>query len=278
MRSSSLACQVLALTLSVAGCASAPAPLPPLKRQALEAETQGARRFEQGYFEVATAQFQEAQRLNQSLDDQAGVARNLAHQVRAALAAGLPAAAQATLNTLVQRQPSAQDPDIETGLLQAQVALALNDLPTAQAVLKGLSARCQACAQAAPLAVLHARVALGQSQAQVAEQWLMQALGPLARQSEPRELANAWRLMAHAQALQQRPAEALASAHEALRLDRALGLPEKIAADWLLIARVQTPLDRAQARSAYARARAVASAAQLHALVAQIDQSLKELP
>ena len=255
------------------GCASAPAPLPPLKLQALEAETQGARRFEQGRFEVAVAQFKEAQRLNRSLDDQAGVARNLEHQARAELSAGSPQAAQATLASISIAQRS-----INTGILQSQAALALHDVATAHATLQDLRARCNGCAQTAAIAVLQARVALAQSQADVAEKLLLASLKPLAEQDEPRELANAWRLLAQAQALQLRHTEALACAQQALSLDRALGLPEKIAADWMLIAQLHTPRDAALARSAYARAREVAQAAQLQAVVTQIDQRLKEIP
>ena len=266
------------LAVLLAGCAGAPsAPLSPLKLQALEAETQGARRFEQGRFDVAIAQFKEAQRLSRSLDDEAGVARNLEHQARSELAAGLPQAAQITLATISIAQRS-----ISTGLLQAQAALALQDTAAAHATLQDLRARCQACAQSAAIAVLQARVALAQSQADVAEKLLQPTLKPLADQQEQRELANVWRLMAQAQALQQRHAEALASAQQALNLDRALGLPEKIAADWQLIAQVHlarnNSSDAVQARMAYARARTVAQAANLQAVVAQIDQSLKEMP
>lgn len=255
------------------GCASAPAPLPPLKLQALEAETQGARRFEQGRFDVAITQFKEAQRLNRSLDDEAGVARNLEHQARSELAAGLPQAAQATLATISIAQRS-----ISTGILQAQAALSLQDFAAANITLQDLRARCKACAQTAAIAVLQARVALAQSQADVAEKLLLTTLKPLAEQDEPRELANAWRLLAQAQAQQHRHTEALACAQQALSLDRALGLPDKIAADWMLIAQLHTPRDAALARSAYTRAREVAQAAQLQAVVTQIDQRLKEIP
>ena len=255
------------------GCASAPAPLPPLKLQALEAETQGARRFEQGRFEVAITQFKEAQRLNRSLDDEVGIARNLEHQARSELAAGLPQAAQATLATISIAQRG-----INTGILQAQAALGGQDFAAANTTLQDLRARCKACAQTAAIAVLQARVALAQSQADVAEKLLLTTLKPLAEQDEQRELANAWRLLAQAQAQQQRHTEALASAQQALSLDRALGLPDKIAADWMLIAQLHTPRDAALARSAYTRAREVAQAAQLQAVVTQIDQRLKEIP
>jgi tetratricopeptide (TPR) repeat protein len=269
---------VLLSTLLLVGCAGAPsAPLSPLKRQALEAETQGARRFEQGRLEVAVAHFKEAQRLSRSLDDEAGVARNLEHQARSELAAGLPQAAQITLATVSIAQRS-----ISTGLLQAQAALAVQDTAAANITLQDLQVRCQTCAQSAAIAVLQARLALAQSQADVAEKLLQPTLKPLADQQEPRELANAWRLLAQAQALQQRHTEALTSVQQALSLDRALGLPERIAADWLLIAQVHlarnNPSDAAQARVAYARARTVAQAADLQAMVAQIDQSLKEMP
>ena len=260
------------LISTLAGCASAPAPLPPLKLQALEAETQGARRFEQGRFDVAVAQFKEAQRLSRSVDDETGVARNLEHQARAELAAGLPQAAQATLARIAMAQRG-----IGTGLLQAQAALALQDVATAHATLHDLRARCNGCTQAAAISVLQARVALAQSQADVAEKLLLSTLKPLTEQNEPRELANAWRLLAQAQA-QQRPTEALVSAQQALSLDRALGLPDKIAADWMLIAQLHAPRDIALARHAYARAREVASAAGLQAVVTQIDQRLKEIP
>ena len=266
------------LAAVLAGCAGTPLePLPPLKLQALEAETQGARRFEQGRFDVAVAQFKEAQRLSRSLDDDAGLTRNLEHQARSELAAGLPQAAQATLASVPAAQRS-----ISTGLLQAQAALALQDNAAANTTLQELRARCQACAQSAAMSVLQARLALAQAQPAAAEKLLQATLKPLAEQQEQRELAHVWRLLAQAQTLQQRHAEALASAQQALSLDRALGLPDKIAADWQLMAQVHVARnntgDAAQARMAYARARTVAQAANLQAVVAQIDQSLKEMP
>lgn len=266
------------LAAVLAGCAGTPLePLPPLKLQALEAETQGARRFEQGRFDVAVAQFKEAQRLSRSLDDDAGLTRNFEHQARSELAAGLPQAAQATLASVPTSQRS-----ISTGLLQAQAALALQDNAAAHTTLQELRERCQACAQSAAMSVLQARLALAQAQPAAAEKLLQPTLKPLAEQQEQRELANVWRLLAQAQTLQQRHAEALASAQQALSLDRALGLPDKIAADWQLMAQVHLARnntgDAAQARMAYARARTVAQAANLQAVVAQIDQSLKEMP
>lgn len=276
-----VACAVLLLS----GCASAPQePLPTLKLQALEAESQGAKRYAQGRLDVALAQFRLAEQISRSIDDEVGVQRNLEHQARTELAAGDASAAQTTLSRMgagvgsSAASPSGTLPGktlpLSTGLLQVQTALALQDTNAAAARVNELRTRCNGCAESGAIAVMQARVALAQGQPAQAEQALLSALKPLAEQTETRELANAWRLLAQAQGQLLRKTEALASAQQALALDRALALPEKIAADWMLIARLS---DTASARAAYQHARAVAQAAGLPTVVAQIDESLKEL-
>lgn len=255
----------LAALVVLGACSSAPqASLPPLALQAPEAETQGAQRYAQGQFDLAIRSFQHAQQLHQSVDDQAGVARNLTQQARSQLSAGHPQAALEALATV---------PSPAADLLQLQATMALGDVAKVERLMPAVAQACPAaCADHAALRMLQARWALGRAQPEQALAHAQAAVPLLQARQEQRELANAWRLSAQAHGQLGATALALQAANQALTLDRSLGLPERIAADWLLIGRLQHTSDPQQARAAYARAKDVALAAGLHGMVAQIDQ------
>ena len=264
------------MALGLTACSSSPPPVsePRLRLQANEVEALGARRYAQGEYAGAARQFAEATRLHQSLDDEAAVARNRLQLAHTLLALGQ--AQQALEQAQQVRQPGLQ---VSAGLLQVQARLALSQLDAARDLLTKLDGLCPtACEERGRLLLLRARVAwAGGDVAQTGAQ--TQAALPLLRErGELRELANGWRLLAAARLKAADAPGALAAAQAALAIDRQQALPEKISRDWLLIGDIQRQSAQDQAREAYQRARSVAQAAGLKALVREADDLLKEMP
>lgn len=261
-------------SLLLAGCTSSPKPPPEpaLRKQALSAEKDGARRYAQGDYAGAIRLFSEAQRLQQSADDLSAAARNRLHQAQAELALGQAATALSHASEV--RESSLL---VSSLLLQTQAHLALQQGAMAQATLTQLIPLCGSdCADLGRLRLLQARTALAQGQTQEALSYAQLAVPLLHEQLEEREAANAWRLSAQASLTMGDTVAALASAESALSMDRQLALPEKIARDWLLIGDIQRHAKSSQATPAYQRALTVAQAAGLPDVVKLATQALKE--
>ena len=260
--------------LFLGGCTSSPKPPPEpaLRKQALNAEKDGAHRYAQGDYTGAIRLFSEAQRLQQSGDEVRAAARNRLHQAQAELALGqadaaLRHASEVNESTLL----------ISSLLLQTQAHLALQQGAMAQTTLTQLIPLCATgCADLGRLQLLQARTALAQGQTQEALAYAQSAVPLLREQQEEREAANAWRLSAQVFLMLGDTVVALASAESALAMDRQLALPEKIARDWLLIGDIRRRSQPSQAASAHQRALAVAQAAGLADVVKLATQALKE--
>jgi len=258
----------------LAACGASPKPLPePRPRvQAQELESSAARRYAQGDYSAAARHFAEAARLRSSFDDAAAASRNRLQQAQAELALGqtqraLDHASQVTEASL----------QVQALLLQVQALLTLERGDAAQARLARLTALCEArCAERGRVQLLQARAAWAQGNVAQTARQAEAALPLLREQSEEREVANAWRLLAAARLVQGDGAAALQAAQAALFIDRQLAVPEKIARDWLLIGDIQRRVASSEARMAYQRALAVAQAAGLKELVQLAELSLKE--
>jgi tetratricopeptide (TPR) repeat protein len=265
-------CALLA-SLLLAACGSAPKVSEPLlRKQAQEAETDGARRYARGDYAGAVRSFSAASQLQQSIDDPAAAARSHLNQAQAELALGQ---AEAALNRALRitHPDFAQD----ALLLQAQANLALGRLPAAQANLAAAAAACAVnCPRRASLHLLQARAALADKRAADAATHAEAALKLLQDKDEAAETGNAWRLMATARLASGDAASALPAARSALDIDRKLALPEKIARDWLLIGDIQKKLGAGDTANAYQRALDVANAAGLADIARLASQVLTE--
>jgi len=266
---------LLLATLILAGCAAAPnsanSPTePPRLKAALEAESDGAKRYGRGDYAAAARRFDEAARTYASIDDTPGTVRNRLHQARSELAQGHAEAALLTLESA--ERGSDAGPALDTLLLKAQAQMALDRQAAAQQNLATASGQCAgACPQAASLHLLQARVALAANRAPDALVQAEAALKLLQGKDEAAEIGNAWRLIAAARLAGGDAGGALPAAQAALEIDRRLALPEKIARDWLLIGDIRRKVMRSGIHSdgaddtaaAYRRALDVANAAGL---------------
>lgn len=268
------------MALALAGCASEPRPVdPPRLKGALEAESDGAKRFQRGDFAVAERRFVEAAKLFASIDDDAGNTRNRLHLIRVRLAQGRAEAALELLGAL-----PGDVAVVEVLQLKGQCLLALGRAEDATRLLAGAEQACAApCAVGASLAILQGRATLMRGDPAAALNHAERALQLLRDRNEPNETGNAWRLLAAVRLARGEPA-ALAAAESALDIDRRLALPEKIARDWLLIGDIHRQGVQgkaagalARAATAYRKARSVAEAAGLEGVSLTAVQSLQSI-
>lgn len=268
---------MLLAALILAGCASTPKPIdPPRLRAALEAESDGAKRYGRGDFTVAERRFDEAARLFAGIDDVQGSARNRLHIARTRLAQGRAAAAL----DLLTGAPAIAAPELalDALLLLAQTQLDLAREADAQQSLVAAANTCgPVCPQAASLHLLQARAALAGKRAAEALAHADAALKLLRDRDEAAETGNAWRIMAAARLADGDAAGALPAAQAALDIDRRLAVPEKIARDWLLIGDIQRVPAPGDAAAAYRRALDVARAAGLDAITMIAAQALQDI-
>lgn len=264
---------LLLLALLLAACGSTPKAVdPPRLKAALEAESDGAKRYGRGDYVVAARRFDEASRLYASIDDTASAARNRLHLARSELALGH---AEAALN-LLERNVGAE-PAMDSLLLRAQAQLALSRDDAARQTLATATGQCTTtCPQAASLHLLLARAALSGQRATEALTHAEAALKLLLGRDEAIETGNAWRLVAAARLAAGNARDALPAARTALDIDRQLALPEKIARDWLLIGDIRRKVSADEAATAYQRALDVANAAALTDLVLIATRALAE--
>ena len=272
---------IIMAALILAGCAAAPnsanSPAePPRLKAALEAESDGAKRYGRGDYAGAVRRFDEAARIHASIDDTPGTARNRLHQARSELAQGRAEAALLTLQ-MVEWAERASDAGLalDALLLKAQAQLALDRHAAAQQSLAAASGQCAgACPQAASLHLLQARAALAANRPPDALAHAEAALKLLQGKDEAAETGNAWRLIAAARLAGGDAGGAQPAAQAALEIDRQLALPEKLARDWLLIGDIRRKVGAGGTAAAYRRALDVANAAGLADLARQAKEAL----
>ncbi len=267
-------CAALLAALLLAACGSAPKVSEPLlRKQAVEAEADGAKRYARGDYAGAARHFGAASQLQQSLDDPAAAARNQLNQARAELALGQAETALHRAQRIAQTELA-----LDSLLLQAQANLALGKPAAVRANLDAAAAACATnCAQAASLNLLQARAALADKRMADSLRHAEAALKLLQDKDEAAETGNAWRLIATARLAGDDAANALPAARAALDIDRQLALPEKIARDWLLIGDIQRRVGAGDTAPAYRRALDVATAAGLTDIARIATQALADV-
>lgn len=241
-----------AILCLLCACASRP----PASQSATLASTsaqRGAVAFARGDLETAQREYKTALYIHESLDDLPGRAAALLSLSRIASQAGRPADALAAVNQVLADK-AFLSPALRVTALGRAAALQLGQGAAQQAdqLLAEADMVCAgSCADVAALTVLRARSAMAQQQPAAALRFANTALamGNLAASNPPTlrpqanaERANALRVQAEARLASGQPQSALGALTEALDLDRALGLPDRVLLDLQLLSRAHQAL------------------------------------
>ena len=283
----------LAVVLAAWACAGTPPAPSRAEQQAIALNARAARAFEQGDYRRARSLYEEALRIDASVENADGIAANALSLARVHQAAGDSAAAHAVLDALLARSsaggPLAIAPLRRADALarKAQLYLAAGDLARAAESADRAVALCASCAALPAILNLRGRVALAAREPAAALDWAAKALAAATAErgatSDGRaqradlydarvergeiydariERANALRLTGEARLARGEAAAALAPLEQALELDRELRRSGRIRLDLMALGRSHAALGNAgAAKEFYSRALAVGAAA-----------------
>lgn len=225
-------------------------------------ERRAAQSFARGEWDAAASTFESAAWVYETLALPEPQARARLSQARAVAEGGRVDQALPIVLDVIEQSSTLSSGTRATAHGRAAALLMASDAASAERHVQDAIAACAStCAQLSALTVLRARVQLASNQAGQAGATAGQALAAAANDTDR---ANALRLRAQAQAALGQHAAALADANQALALDQALGLPERVMADLQLLQNASTALGDAAAAQRYdaliARARSAAAA------------------
>jgi hypothetical protein len=255
----------LAAVLLVA-CAAAPLPEPARTQRQAIALNQSARvAFERGDLARARQLYEQALAADTSIENADGIAMNALSLAHVNQLLGEPDAAQRYLDRLLEdsEPPIPRERKAEAAARKAQLALASNDTTAADRWADaGLNLCAGACAAQAALLNLHARAALARADASAAIEWATRAQSTATDERGRAERANALRVIGEARLALGEQRAATQALDQALALDKALALPQRIYSDLMLLGRAHAALgERETARGYFRRSLAVANAA-----------------
>jgi tetratricopeptide (TPR) repeat protein len=263
------------VAVGLAACGSAPNIPSSAEREALNASQRAARAFQQGHYQQARMLYEEALRIDASIENAEGIAVNLLSLARIEQATGNPAAAQVLLDRVLADSPLAlpESRKAESAARKAQLFIGTQETAEAVDWAARAEAMCaqSACTARAAIVNIRSLAAMQGRDYAAALAFAARALQEATRQEahpgrgenfDARvERANALRLIGEARLALGNAAESLSPLAEALSLDQALGLPQRIIRDLMLLGRANEALgQREQARVCYERALAVGGA------------------
>jgi tetratricopeptide (TPR) repeat protein len=272
----------ISLAFMLAGCGS---PMPPQSarhEQAIQANHQGESAFYRGDYSHALAYFNEALRIDTSIENVDGIATNRINLARTALAVNDDEQAQRHLDQLLKSTTMQYPPTqlAQASALQATRLFMHGNLNEALAYVDKGRAWCGSdCTAAASLSLLRAQIALRAAHADAAIEYASDALRRTDGRLHAEEKANALRVIGEAWMQKKDVEAAIARFEQALALDREAGLPHKIGIDLMHLAKASKLAHRLDdANTYFRRAAAVRSAAgdQSGAALALRNIELKE--
>lgn len=257
----------LLLLTALAACASkVPAPANPRQEAAVQLNQRAQQAFQRGEWSTAEALYGQALRLDVALENEDGIALNLLNLARVQTAQGRYAEAQGWLQQLLEDKaltypaPHRAAAAVQSGLLR----LRAGDLAGARQRATEAEAHCgKDCPHGGAIANLRANIALQAGEGEEAVRWAELAQRQTRDQGGV-EQANALRLLARARLAQGKFSEARSLLDTVLQTDKALGLPDKIREDLLLLAQTAGAQGQAAEAARY-RERAARVAAALQA-------------
>lgn len=247
----------------LAACGSAPVPPrpPAVLEQANTADRQARRALHDGELLSARALFERSLRLQRSLDNLPGIAAATVNLAAVYHRLNDDKRALHLLDGMLEDNMSSYPADLRSAAAfrKAVILVDHGDKEAGHAVDAAAALCAGSCDLAAGISNLRARLALAGKDYPAAEKYARAAADAAGNKQE--ELANARRNAAQAEAAQKKFKPALEDYLAALKLDKVLGLPPRIAADLGGVAAALDKLGRKDEAAAYAhRAAAVLSA------------------
>jgi len=231
----------------LAGCAQMEPPRNARLLQAAEFNQRAGDAFRLLEYRRAAELYERALRIDIALEQVDGIAIDTLNLARVMRVSGNPARAGQLLDGLLN-DTALQYPPVYLARVALQKSILLleqDEAAQATVWVDKAAAFCgNGCADYGVLANVRAMIALHRADAARAMEWSVRAVS--ASRDVPLEYANALRVQASALLLQEQPEHALRRAEEAMQIDKALGLPQKIHQDLLLLAQAHVQLGQAE--------------------------------
>lgn len=255
----------LLCALWLCGCGTPPQQQNARMQQAIQSNQQGEAAFYGGDYARARIYFEEALRIDESIENIDGMAINRVNLARTLSAMGDDAQAQRQLDALL-RNPLVPYPAgqlTQAAALAATLSLKNGNLQNAAGMLDKAQAWCGGNCSALPsLLLLRAQIALRADHPDEAIEQASNVLRRLDGKQNAEEKANALRVIGEASMAKKNPAESIARFEQALALDREAGMPHKIGLDLMCLGQASKMLNKTTDANAYFnRAAAVRMAA-----------------
>ncbi len=237
-------------------------------QQAIQSNQLGEAAFYGGDYARARVYFDDALRIDQSVENVGGVAVNRLNLARTYIALGDGEQARRHLDALLKNPLVPYPADQLAQALQATLFLANDNVTAASEQIEKGQAWCAGnCAVLPSLWLLRAQIALRSGRPDEAIEHASNVLrkldgNKLDGNQKPEEKANALRVIGEAWLDKKNPAESMARFEQALALDREAGTPQKISLDLIYLGQASKLLNRlSDAHAYFHRAAAVRMAA-----------------
>ncbi|MGH8757155.1 MAG: tetratricopeptide repeat protein, partial [Burkholderiales bacterium] len=221
--------------------------------------------FERGDLTRARQLYEQALATDTSIENADGIAMNALSLAQVHQMLGEPDAAQRYLDRLLEDSDLQipRERKAEAAARKAQLALSAGDAAAADRWADtGITLCAGSCSTQAALLNLHARAALARADNSAAIEWAARAQSAAVDDRGRTERANALRVIGEARLALGEQRAAIQALEQALALDKALGLPQRIYSDLMLLGRAHAALgEREAARGYFRRSLAVANAA-----------------
>ncbi len=265
----------LLMLAMLAGCSSPPPPQTATERRREQVDTadeRGSRALARSQYDTALRHYQANRERSAAVEDQQETAVAMLNIAAAQHRMGNYSAARTTLLGMIAHEPTFGDDYVG----RAEARLALVELQQNRAEEAALHAArseklCRAaCAWGVALQNIIAEIELQRGNLDAADARVGATLVATGRSADRREEANAWRLRGQIEARRGRVEEARQALLKALDMDGRLEVPERLALDLILLARLESTSGDREAGYRYARrAASIAEAANLRAVLAE---------
>ncbi|MBK9160567.1 MAG: tetratricopeptide repeat protein [Nitrosomonadales bacterium] len=250
--------------LLLAACGSAPERPSPRNEQAVKLNASARAAYLQGDHERALSDYAQALRIDQSIENAAGIAVNRFNLARVFRETARPDLAHLQLEALFAQPALAYPPHslAAAAALRGQLYFEGGGMPSAASWVARGEALCEEkCPVAGSLLLLRAQLAWCGGNLDEAGKLADESVAALKPGGQPVELANALRLSGEIGLAKQDHAGAIRWLEQALALDQRLGIPTRIRLDLLRLGEAHERSGATgQAGDFYARAAAVGQA------------------